>query len=253
MVQASLPSGTSALKSAFTGESRLNVSPGGDKLASGCISNTAIRRVSGSVAFAGSLPSPSTALLVRCFGWLALTTITSLAVGIGFFGVGWNGVQHTLMAELAGTRRAGTAVGLGLALSSAGVTLCPPIFGLVVERREIEAYISLPLEARIVLPDGAPHAGAFELRDGKVELSLTTNERSAIVTVEDTGIGIADTDAERVFEPFVRLAAARARETEGSGLGLAIARAIVVAHGGTISLESTPGAGSRFTVRLSLA
>lgn len=60
--------------------------------------------------------------------------LAPLALGIGFFGVGWNGVQHTLMAELAGTRRAGTAVGLGLALSSAGVTLCPPIFGLVVER-----------------------------------------------------------------------------------------------------------------------
>jgi predicted MFS family arabinose efflux permease len=60
--------------------------------------------------------------------------LAPLALGIGFFGVGWNGVQHTLMAELAGTRRAGTAVGLGLALSSAGVTVCPPIFGLVVER-----------------------------------------------------------------------------------------------------------------------
>jgi heavy metal sensor kinase len=88
---------------------------------------------------------------------------------------------------------------------------------------------------------------------GKVELSLTTSDKSAVVTLEDTGIGIAGADAERVFEPFVRLDAARARETEGSGLGLAIARAIVVAHGGTISLESTPGAGSRFTVRLPLA
>jgi sugar phosphate permease len=60
--------------------------------------------------------------------------LVPLAVGIGFFGVGWNGVQHTLMAELAGPRAAGTAVGLGLAISSLGVTVCPPIFGLVVER-----------------------------------------------------------------------------------------------------------------------
>jgi MFS transporter, ACS family, hexuronate transporter len=74
---------------------------------------------------------------------LALSTTTPgsgpwmlapLAVGIGVFGVGWNGVQHTLMAELAGPRAAGTAVGLGLAISSLGVTVCPPIFGLVVER-----------------------------------------------------------------------------------------------------------------------
>ena len=60
--------------------------------------------------------------------------LVPLAAGIGFFGVGWNGVQHTLMAELAGPRAAGTAVGLGLAISSLGVTLCPPVFGLVVER-----------------------------------------------------------------------------------------------------------------------
>jgi sugar phosphate permease len=60
--------------------------------------------------------------------------LVPLAAGIGFFGVGWNGVQHTLMAELAGPRAAGTAVGLGLAISSLGVTVWPPIFGLVVER-----------------------------------------------------------------------------------------------------------------------
>ena len=60
--------------------------------------------------------------------------LVPLAAGIGFFGVGWNGVQHTLMAELAGPRAAGTAVGLGLAISSLGVTVCPPVFGLVVER-----------------------------------------------------------------------------------------------------------------------
>jgi two-component system OmpR family sensor kinase len=88
---------------------------------------------------------------------------------------------------------------------------------------------------------------------GKVELSLTSGDGHAAVTVEDTGLGIAATDQERIFEPFVRLDAARARETGGTGLGLAIARAIAVAHGGTLSLESEPGAGSRFTIRLPLA
>jgi signal transduction histidine kinase len=64
---------------------------------------------------------------------------------------------------------------------------------------------------------------------------------------------IAPTDQERIFEPFVRLDAARARETGGTGLGLAIARAIAVAHGGTLSVESQLDAGSRFTLRLPLA
>jgi len=58
--------------------------------------------------------------------------LTPLALVFGFFGIGWNGVQHTLMAELAGPRAAGTAVGLGLAISSLGVMLGPPIFGWCV-------------------------------------------------------------------------------------------------------------------------
>ena len=53
--------------------------------------------------------------------------LAALAVVFGVVGIGWNGVQHTRMAELAGPRAAGTAVGLGLAISSFGVTICPPI------------------------------------------------------------------------------------------------------------------------------
>ncbi len=60
--------------------------------------------------------------------------LSALALTFGFVGIGWNGVQHTLMAELAGAGAAGTAVGLGLAVSSVGVTLGPPTFGLLVER-----------------------------------------------------------------------------------------------------------------------
>lgn len=59
--------------------------------------------------------------------------LAPLVLVFGFVGIGWNGVQHTLMAELAGARSAGTAVGLGLAISSIGVTVAPPIFGWCVE------------------------------------------------------------------------------------------------------------------------
>jgi ACS family hexuronate transporter-like MFS transporter len=90
------------------------------------------RRIVLAIAGIGSM---ACALLLSATGpgvgtWL----LGPLAAGIGFFGVGWNGVQHTLMAELAGPRAAGTAVGLGLAISSLGVTVCPPAFGLLVER-----------------------------------------------------------------------------------------------------------------------
>jgi signal transduction histidine kinase len=85
---------------------------------------------------------------------------------------------------------------------------------------------------------------------GRVELSLAREGPWVFVAVEDTGIGIDAADAERIFEPFVRLDEARSRETGGSGLGLTIARSVVVAHGGTLSLQSAPKSGSRFTVRL---
>jgi predicted MFS family arabinose efflux permease len=75
-----------------------------------------------SLAMAGTGPATS--------WWL----LAALALSFGFVGIGWNGVQHTLLAEIVGTRAAGTAVGLGLAISSCGVTVCPPLFGLAVER-----------------------------------------------------------------------------------------------------------------------
>ena len=59
--------------------------------------------------------------------------LVPLAIVFGFVGIGWNGVQHTWMAELAGPKAAGTAVGLGLAVSSGGVMLGPPLFGWLVE------------------------------------------------------------------------------------------------------------------------
>src|SRR5262249_36921874 len=85
---------------------------------------------------------------------------------------------------------------------------------------------------------------------GTVEISLTHDDEWVQLTVTDTGPGIDAAEAARVFEPFVRLDTARTRETGGTGLGLAIAQAIVLAHGGTIQLESTLGGGSTFTIRL---
>jgi two-component system OmpR family sensor kinase len=85
---------------------------------------------------------------------------------------------------------------------------------------------------------------------GRVELSVVADGTDAVLAVEDTGPGIDAADAARIFEPFVRLDAARARETGGSGLGLSIARSIVVAHRGTIAVDRASGGGARFTIRL---
>ena len=88
---------------------------------------------------------------------------------------------------------------------------------------------------------------------GRVEVSVAAAAGEAVIAVEDTGPGIDPRDAGRIFEPFVRLDAARDRESGGSGLGLAIARSIVVAHRGTLDVERPAAGGSRFTIRLPVA
>jgi two-component system OmpR family sensor kinase len=85
---------------------------------------------------------------------------------------------------------------------------------------------------------------------GNVEVSLVRDDRIAAIAVRDSGIGIAPADAERVFHPFVRLEVARDGTEGGAGLGLSIARSIVLAHGGQLTLESSPREGSTFTIRL---
>src|SRR5207245_223077 len=70
----------------------------------------------------------------------------------------------------------------------------------------------------------------------------------AMLEVRDHGIGIAPDAQERIFQPFER--AVPSREISGFGLGLYISRQIVEAHGGSLTVESAPGRGSTFTVRL---
>ena len=74
----------------------------------------------------------------------------------------------------------------------------------------------------------------------------------ATLAVADDGPGLEPDVAAKVFEPFYRADESRARETGGAGLGLAIVAAIVEAHGGTVRLDTAPGAGATFTVTLPL-
>jgi signal transduction histidine kinase len=69
--------------------------------------------------------------------------------------------------------------------------------------------------------------------------------------VSDDGVGIKSEDTERIFEKFFRSAAVT-KTVGGAGLGLAVAREIVVAHGGTLEVESSPGVGSTFVVTVPL-
>jgi signal transduction histidine kinase len=94
------------------------------------------------------------------------------------------------------------------------------------------------------------NAVKFTPRGGEVSVTAGMSGANLRVIVEDTGIGILQKDLARVFNKYFRSKAVSGYK--GTGLGLAISRAIVEAHGGAISVESTEGKGSRFTVLIAL-
>ncbi|MGW5744791.1 SpoIIE family protein phosphatase [Amycolatopsis sp. NPDC003861] len=88
--------------------------------------------------------------------------------------------------------------------------------------------------------------------DGAIRVTSTAEAGHAVVAVSDTGIGIDAAELPRLFERFHRIPSARARSNEGSGIGLALVRELVGMHGGSVTVESTPGAGTTFRVRVPL-
>jgi two-component system phosphate regulon sensor histidine kinase PhoR len=85
---------------------------------------------------------------------------------------------------------------------------------------------------------------------GNVSIRLWQEPEGAVLTVEDTGVGISSEHIARIFERFYRVDRGRSRQTGGTGLGLSIVRHIVEAHGGHVSVESQLNQGSRFKVAL---
>ncbi|GAB3149830.1 SpoIIE family protein phosphatase [Amycolatopsis stemonae] len=88
--------------------------------------------------------------------------------------------------------------------------------------------------------------------DGEIRVGTALDGEHAVVTVSDTGIGIEAAELPQLFERFHRIESARARSNEGSGIGLALVRELVTMHGGSVAVDSTPGAGTTFRIRLPL-
>lgn len=85
---------------------------------------------------------------------------------------------------------------------------------------------------------------------GSVRLVLEQMEDKAVITVQDSGVGIAQEDQGKIFERFYRVDKARTRGQGGTGLGLSIAQWIVLQHHGSITVQSEPGEGATFRVEL---
>ena len=90
----------------------------------------------------------------------------------------------------------------------------------------------------------------FTRRGGHITMTLSSDEKDAIVEIADTGIGISTDDLKRVFERFFRTDETRAEVIAGAGLGLAAAKIIVDSHFGSITATSVHGEGTTITVRL---
>lgn len=94
------------------------------------------------------------------------------------------------------------------------------------------------------------NAVKYSPENGVVQIAAREHDGMVEISVSDSGPGIEKKHHERIFERFYRVDPARSRALGGTGLGLAIVKHIVLAHHGTVSVESSPGSGSVFTIRI---
>jgi len=114
---------------------------------------------------------------------------------------------------------------------------------------ELEAdEIQLSLAISNIVENGIKYTH----KEGVVRVVIDADHQYAFITIQDTGIGIPESEHDKIFNRFYRVDKARDRETGGTGLGLAISRATVLMHNGSIRLQSKPDEGSTFMIRLPL-
>ncbi len=124
---------------------------------------------------------------------------------------------------------------------------------LTVEVRQRPQVDANPAQVTQVWTNLMSNALKYTPPGGRVRVTLEQEGRWAVGTVEDTGIGIAPEDQERIFEEFYRTPQAKEVEPRGTGLGLPLVKRIVEGLGGRVQLWSQVGRGSRFTFRLPVA
>lgn len=144
-------------------------------------------------------------------------------------------------------------------------TLCEDCIQMVqaeAQAKGLTLSVEIDQNAAILYADGRRlmqvllnllnNAIKFTPDNGSVALVVNgdTDHNQLTFVVQDTGIGIEENDMPKLFEPFVQLDSRLARQYQGAGLGLTLVYRLVKLHGGTVSVESEPGVGSRFLVAL---
>ncbi len=85
---------------------------------------------------------------------------------------------------------------------------------------------------------------------GDISITVAHEQKHVAIVIEDTGIGMPDSDHARIFERFYVVDKSRSRKVGGTGLGLSIVKHIILLHRGNVTVKSTPGVGTAFSIRL---
>ena len=117
--------------------------------------------------------------------------------------------------------------------------------------RQVKASVD-EVKISLVISNLVENAIKYNQEAGSVHVSLDADHQYFVLKVTDTGIGIPEESIHHIYERFYRVDKSHSREIGGTGLGLAITRSAVLMHRGFIDVESTPGVGSTFTVRIPL-
>lgn len=129
-----------------------------------------------------------------------------------------------------------------------------------IEGKQIELVFDTDVEEKITACDSykietiifnlLSNAAKFTNADGKITVNIFDREEYIIISVKDTGIGIADVNKQNIFERFIQIDDTAHRNSEGSGIGLSLVKSFVEMHGGEITIESILGEGSNFIIKL---
>ena len=158
---------------------------------------------------------------------------------------------HELLAAFAAAR-------VGLVVIDAAVRTIQPAAvarGVQLDRSHCGACAVLGYRFRLeqVMINLLDNAVKFNRPEGAIAIECAANNGQVRISVADTGIGIPSDELNRIFERFYRVDKARSRPAGGTGLGLPIVKEVIDRMGGSVSVESQLGRGSRFTILLRAA
>lgn len=120
---------------------------------------------------------------------------------------------------------------------------------VIYKIREIPVYADQDKMSQ-VLNNIISNALKYSTEDGEIQIEVIDHSKAVELRVKDTGIGIAESDLPHIFERFYRVDKSRNHKTGGVGVGLTITRAIIEAHGGTITVKSKINEGTEFIIML---